>query len=62
MQFRPTDKYTLTFGVNNISNVGIFGPLQDTGPGPKSSGGAQTGAAYYDAIGRYFFAKVDVSF
>lgn len=62
LQFRPTSRYALTFGVRNISNVGVFGPLQDTGPGPNSSGGAQTGAAYYDAIGRYLFAKVDVSF
>jgi iron complex outermembrane recepter protein len=62
VQFRPTQRYSLTFGVKNISNVGIFGPLQDTAPGPNSSGGVQTGAAYYDAVGRYFFAKVDVNF
>ncbi|QJU59928.1 TonB-dependent receptor [Sphingomonas sp. AP4-R1] len=62
VQFRPTDKYGLTFGVKNVSNVGIFGPLQDTAPGPNSSGGAQTGAGYYDAIGRYAFVKLDVNF
>lgn len=62
VQFRPTEEYGLTFGVKNVGNVGIFGPLRDTGPGPNSSGGVQTGAAYYDAIGRYFFAKVDVNF
>jgi iron complex outermembrane recepter protein len=62
VQFRPTERYSLTFGVKNVSNVGIFGPLQDTAPGPNSSGGVQTGAAYYDAIGRYFFAKVDLRF
>ena len=62
VRFRPTNRYALTFGVKNISDVGIFGPLQDTGPGPNSSGGAQMGAAYYDPIGRYFFAKIDLNF
>jgi outer membrane receptor protein involved in Fe transport len=62
VQFRPAEKYNLTLGVRNISNVGVFAPLRDTGPGPNSSGGVQTGSAYYDAIGRYFFAKVGVNF
>ena len=62
VQLRPTEKYSLTLGVKNVSNVEIFGPLRDTAPGPNSSGGVQTGAAYYDAVGRYFFAKVDVNF
>lgn len=62
IQFRPSPKYSLSFGVRNIGNVGIFGPLQDTAPGPNSSGGAQTGAAYYDPVGRSFFAKVDLNF
>jgi outer membrane receptor protein involved in Fe transport len=63
IQVRPTEKYSLTFGVKNIFNEGIFGPLQDTtGSAPNSSGGAQTGAAYYDAVGRYFFLKVDAKF
>lgn len=60
IQYRPRGRFALTFGVRNIGDVGIYGPLQDTAPGPNSSGGAQTGAAYYDAVGRYFFAKVDV--
>jgi iron complex outermembrane receptor protein len=51
IQYRPSASYTLTLGVRNIGNVGIFGPLQDTAPGPNSSGGAQTGAAYYDRSG-----------
>jgi outer membrane receptor protein involved in Fe transport len=50
VQFRPTDKYSLALGVKNVSNVGVFGPLQDSG------------SAYYDQIGRYVFAKVDVNF
>lgn len=62
IQYRPSPKYSLSFGVRNVGNAGIFGPLQDTAPGPNSSGGAQTGAAYYDAVGRYFFAKVDLTF
>ena len=62
LRFRATEKYALTFGVRNVTDVGIFAPLRDTAPGPNSSGGVQTGAGYYDAIGRYFFAKVDVNF
>lgn len=62
IQYRPSPKYSLSFGVRNVGNVGIFGPLQDTAPGPNSSGGAHTGAAYYDAVGRSFFAKVDLNF
>ena len=62
IQYRPSLKYCLTFGVRNIGDAGIFSPLRDTAPGPNSSGGVQTGAAYYDAVGRYFFAKVDVNF
>lgn len=62
LQFRASDRYAFSLGVKNVGDVGTFGPLQDTGPGPNSSGGPQTGAAYYDAIGRYFFAKVDVRF
>lgn len=62
LQIRPTERYALTFGVKNISNADIFAPLQDTAPGPHGSGGVSTGAAYYDAVGRYFFAKVDARF
>jgi outer membrane receptor protein involved in Fe transport len=61
VRIRPTEKYSLTLGVKNISNVGIFAPLQDTAPGPHGSSGDQTGAAYYDPVGRYFFVKIDVS-
>ena len=61
IQVRPAEQYSLTFGVKNLFNEAIFGPLQDTtGSAPNSSGGAQTGAAYYDAVGRYFFLKVDL--
>lgn len=62
VQVRPTESYALTFGVRNLTDVGIFAPLRNTAPGPNSSGGVQTGAAYYDAVGRYFFAKVDLRF
>jgi outer membrane receptor protein involved in Fe transport len=61
LQLRPVEKWALTFGVKNVSNAGVLAPLQDTAPGPHGAGGAATGAAYYDSIGRYFFAKIDVS-
>ncbi|WP_255326604.1 TonB-dependent receptor [Sphingobium sp. EM0848] len=62
LQTRPADQFSLSIGVKNISNVGIFAPLRDTAPGPHGSGGVPTGAAYYDAVGRYFFGKVEVNF
>jgi hypothetical protein len=34
--------------------------LQYNNTGPHSTGGDHDGAAYYDAIGRYFFVKVDI--
>jgi iron complex outermembrane receptor protein len=60
LQITALDRFTFSLGVKNVSDVRVFGALQDTGPGPNSSGGAQTGSAYYDAIGRYLFAKVDL--
>jgi outer membrane receptor protein involved in Fe transport len=62
VQVRATDRTAFTLGVRNVTNVGIFAPLRNTGASPNSSGGVQTGAGYYDPIGRYFFAKIDVSF
>jgi iron complex outermembrane receptor protein len=59
-QYRPADGYAVTLGINNISDVGIFGPLQYNNLGPHASGGDADGAAYYDPIGRYFFIKLDV--
>ena len=49
----------LTFGVRNVTDAGIFGPLRDLSPGPNTTGN-NTGAAYYDAIGRYFFGKITI--
>ena len=62
IRLRPTAGYSVSLGVKNIGDAGIFGPLQDTAPGPNSSGGAQTGAAYYDAVGRSFFAEIAFDF
>jgi outer membrane receptor protein involved in Fe transport len=61
VRIRPTETYSLTLGVKNIGNAAIFAPLQDTAAGPHGSGGTQTGAAYYDPVGRSFFLKIDVS-
>lgn len=62
VKYRPTDQYGISLGVRNVGDVGIFGPLQNTAPGPNSTGGAQTGAAFYDVVGRYLFAKIDLKF
>lgn len=62
VRLRANDRFSLTLGVMNVGNAGIYGPLQNTAPNPNSSGGVQTGAAYYDPVGRYAFAKVDLHF
>jgi iron complex outermembrane receptor protein len=60
LTFRPTEKYSLSFGVKNVSDVGVAPAIQDTAISPHGTGnGRNIGPAYYDAIGRYFFAKVD---
>jgi outer membrane receptor protein involved in Fe transport len=59
----PTKNYSLSFGVKNISDVGVAPAIQDTAIAPHGTGnGRSIGPAYYDAIGRYFFAKIDVNF
>lgn len=62
VRLRASNRFSLTLGVMNVGDVGIYGPLQNTAPNPNSSGGVQTGAAYYDPVGRYAFAKVDLHF
>ncbi|MBO9624260.1 MAG: TonB-dependent receptor [Sphingomonas sp.] len=60
---RPTEDYSLTFGVKNISNNGVSPAIQDTAITPHGTGnGRGIGPAYYDAIGRYLFVKVDAKF
>lgn len=58
MEYTPAEKFTLAFGIRNVGNAAIFAPLRDRSPGPNISGN-NTGAAHYDAIGRYFFANLD---
>lgn len=62
VRFRASERFSLTLGVMNVGDAGIYGPLQNTAPNPNSSGGVQTGAAYYDPVGRYAFAKIDLRF
>jgi iron complex outermembrane receptor protein len=62
LQIRPIEKFRLTIGVKNLSNVRYSLRCSDTAPGPHGSGGVSTGAAYYDPIGRYFFTKIDIDF
>ncbi len=66
---RPTDKYSMTLGVKNISDAGVPLQLQNNAVSPHSAGGyftpgggASGGAADYDPIGRYFFVKFAAHF
>jgi outer membrane receptor protein involved in Fe transport len=65
LNFRATRQLTLSAGVKNISNVQVPLELYANTISPHLANGSTSGAAgaaYYDAIGRYFFAKVDVNF
>jgi iron complex outermembrane receptor protein len=62
VRYRATKGLGVTLGVMNVGDAGIYGPLQNTAPNPNSSGGVQTGAAYYDPVGRYVSVKVDLHF
>ena len=60
---RPTDSYSITLGVRNLTNNGIFAAIQDTAISPHGTGSGRTiGPAYYDAVGRYFFVKAALNF
>jgi iron complex outermembrane receptor protein len=59
---RPTDSYSVTFGVNDVSNAAVPLQLQANAITPHSAGGTfapggnnSDAAADYGAIGRYFF-------
>ncbi|MBU3077595.1 TonB-dependent receptor [Sphingomonas quercus] len=62
LQVRAADRMRLTLGIRNLTDAQIFAPLRDTAPGPHGAGGVATGAAYYDAIGRSFFTRIEVDF
>ena len=66
---RPREKYSVTLGVKDISDAGVPLQLQNNAVSPHSAGGyftpgasASSGAADYDAIGRYFFVKLAAHF
>jgi outer membrane receptor protein involved in Fe transport len=60
MKYRANDRYTFSLGVRNVNNAGVFVALQSNAVSPHQTGGTSTGNAYYDPIGRYFFAKFDL--
>jgi iron complex outermembrane receptor protein len=65
VNYRANDQITLSVGVKNISNVDVPLQLYNNTISPHLANGSTSGsggAAYYDAIGRYGFVKVDVNF
>jgi outer membrane receptor protein involved in Fe transport len=67
--FHPMDKYSVTFGVNDVSNAGVPIQLQGNNITPHSAGGTFTpgfnnsdATANYNSIGRYYFLKVGAHF
>ena len=59
---RANERYTLTFGIRNLTDKRPPYYLQDTPTTPHQTAGNNTGNAYYDSIGRYLFVKVDARF
>jgi outer membrane receptor protein involved in Fe transport len=65
LNFRATRQFTLSFGVKNISNVSVPLELLANTISPHLANGSTSGAAgaaYYDEIGRYVFAKINLNF
>jgi len=65
LNYRVNKKFTISMGVKNISDVAVPLQLYNNTISPHLANGSTAGAAgaaYYDAIGRYLFAKVDVNF
>jgi outer membrane receptor protein involved in Fe transport len=65
LNFRATKQFTLSVGVKNVSNVDVPLELYANTVSPHLANGSTSGAAgaaYYDAIGRYFFTKLNLNF
>jgi outer membrane receptor protein involved in Fe transport len=65
LNFRATNQFTLSVGVKNVSNVDVPLELYANTVSPHLANGSTSGsagAAYYDAIGRYFFTKLNLNF
>jgi len=62
LTFRPTKQYSLSFGIKNVSDVGVPLVLQNNFISPGAPSFRQDGGANYDAIGRYFFVRVGANF
>ena len=65
VNLRATQQLTISMGVKNISDMKVPLQLYNDTISPHLANGSTSGAAgaaYYDAIGRYLFAKVDVDF
>lgn len=62
--WRATEKYSVSVGVKNVTSAKVDHPVlaQNTGTTPHQVEGNGSANAYYDAIGRYYFATVKVDF
>ncbi len=64
LNLRANDRFTFSLGARNITGTLTPLQLQNNAISPGQSNGSITGtggAAYYDAIGRYLFAKINVN-
>ena len=61
--WRARKGFDIALGVKNLDDYGVPPAIQDTAISPHGAGdGRNIGPAYYDAIGRYFFLKLDARF
>lgn len=61
--WRVREALSIGLGVKNLDDYGVPPAIQDTAISPHGAGdGRNIGPAYYDAIGRYFFLKLDTKF
>lgn len=59
---RPSESYDFSIGVKNVSDVRVPIVLRANYVSPGAASSRMDGAANYDAIGRYLFARVNARF
>ena len=63
LTWAPSPRYSVALGIKNLTDARIDHPvLRDTPTSPNQSEGNNTGSAYFDAIGRYYFVTLNYDF
>ena len=63
LTWAPSRKYSVALGIKNLTDARVDHPvLRDTPTSPHQTEGNNTGNAYFDAIGRYYFVTLNYDF